>query len=159
MWSSLLLHVPFSLFKLFPCSLLFLFVIFFVFLVVCKVIFLFWSPMEHFTREVSWPNSNPQGNSTPTSFSTSSASDSSDSEPDFVIPRQGPRIYFDPEFTTLHRIKWQSTLVGALIDKKSIPTNRMQDIITKAWSLQGEVRVKGQVGTNYIFEFDNIQDM
>lgn len=115
--------------------------------------------MAHFSREVSWPDSEHNNDSSSSTYSTSSDSNSSDDEPDYVIPRQGPRLYFDPEFTALQRINWQSTLVGALIDRKPIPTDRMQTIIDKAWSLQGSVRVRGKAGSNYIFEFDNIADM
>lgn len=115
--------------------------------------------MTHFSREVSWPDSEPHNNSYTLNSSSASDSDSTDGDPDFVIPRQGPRLFFDEEFTAMQRINWQSTLVGALIDKKPIPSTHMHELIQKAWSLQGAVQVRGKAGPNYIFEFTNAEDM
>lgn len=114
--------------------------------------------MAHFAREVSWPDSVHQH--VPTRYNSfSDGFDSSDGEPDFVIPRQGPHLFFDTESIAFLRINWKSTLVGALIDNKPIPSNRMQDTIQKAWKLQGNVTVRGKSKSNYVFEFENVEDM
>lgn len=101
--------------------------------------------MAHFSREVSWPDSDPPNENFYFGSSSSSDSASSDGDPDFVIPRQGARLYFDAEFTALQRIQWQSSLVGALIDTKPIPTTCMQEIIDSAWSLQAQFMLKARL--------------
>lgn len=35
----------------------------------------------------------------------------------------------------------------------------MHEIIQKAWKLQGSVRVRGKARANYVYEFDNVEDM
>lgn len=65
--------------------------------------------MAHFAREVSWPDNEPTNDTAFFGSSSDSSSDSSDGDPDFVIPRQGPRLFFDAESTTFQRINWQST--------------------------------------------------
>lgn len=156
MWVSLPLFVQFPFVAWF---LSLSFVLFFLSLVFLKFVPLSWLHMTHFSREVSWPDSSSNHSASIYNSSSPLNSDSSDSDADFIIPRQGPRLYFDEEFTALQRINWQSTLVGALIDKRPIPSHRMQEIVTKAWSLQGEVTVRGKAGPNYIFEFSNSEDM
>ncbi|KAF7835722.1 Zinc knuckle CX2CX4HX4C [Senna tora] len=104
-------------------------------------------------REMSWPESNPSNTRTSSLSSSFSADSSSAAEPDFTIPRQGPRIVIPQEIIVEQRQFWQNCLVGVLYDDAHVKEEHMAASISKHWRLEDQVSVVGRKRNIYVGGF------
>ncbi|KAF7835779.1 Pyruvate carboxyltransferase [Senna tora] len=103
-------------------------------------------------REMSWPESNTRSSPLTASFTSDS---SSAVEPDFTIPRQGPRIVVPPEIIREQIEFWQKCLIGVIYDEGPVKEERMEASIKEYWLLQDRVKVVGRKKNIFMFEFNN----
>ncbi|KAF7801724.1 reverse transcriptase [Senna tora] len=100
-------------------------------------------------REMSWPESNPSHTQASSSDLSYSSDSSSANEPDFSIPRQGPRIVIPQEIIMEQHQFWQNCLVVVLFDDGHVKEEQLAEV---PWAVQNKLLVLDHWQPNVILD-------